>query len=100
MIFAADTLRDCVATLFTAAGVPEEQATLVADTPVRADLRGHSSHGVMRAPWYLDRLHSGAMTPVTAPETVVDAGAISVMDERDGAGQVIAHRALRPARYL
>jgi LDH2 family malate/lactate/ureidoglycolate dehydrogenase len=92
-----ETLRAQVARLFAAAGVPAEDAALVADTLVRADLWGHSSHGVMRAPWYLDRLHSGVMTPVTAPETVVDAGAVSVIDGRDGVGQVIAHRAMTDA---
>jgi len=97
MIIAADALRRFVATLFAAAGVPGPEAELVADTLVRADLWGHSSHGVMRAPWYLDRLRTGVMTPVTEPETVVDAGAISVIDGRDGVGQVIAHRAMLDA---
>lgn len=96
-IVTADALRGVVARLFAAAGVPEEEAELVADSLVRADLWGHSSHGVMRAPWYLDRLRSGVMTPVTAPETVVDAGAIAVMDGRDGVGQVIARRAMLDA---
>lgn len=97
MIVAAGTLSAHVAALFAAAGVPQAEAALVADTLVRADLWGHSSHGVMRAPWYLDRLATGVMTPVTAPETVVDAGAISVIDGRDGVGQVIAHRAMTDA---
>ncbi len=93
----ADVLRGFVARLYGAAGVPDEDAALVADTLVRADLWGHSSHGVMRAPWYLDRLRTGVMTPVTEPDTVVDAGAISVIDGRDGVGQVIAHRAMLDA---
>ncbi len=97
MIVAADTLCRFVAALFAAARVPAEDAALVADTLVRADLWGHSSHGVMRAPWYLDRLRTGVMTPVTAPETVVDAGAVAVIDGRDGVGQVIAHRAMNDA---
>ena len=83
-IVAPDRLRGFVAKLYAAAGVPEEEAGLVADSLVRADLWGHSSHGVMRAPWYLDRIRNGVMTPVTKPETVVDAGAISVIDGRDG----------------
>ena len=95
--FAADQLRGFTAALFGAAGVPQDEAALVSDTLVRADLWGHSSHGVMRAPWYLDRLRSGVMAAVTAPETVVDAGAIAVIDGRDGVGQVIAHRAMTDA---
>lgn len=93
----ADMLRGHVASLFAAAGVPAEESDLVADSLVRADLWGHSSHGVMRAPWYLDRLRTRVMTPVTAPETVVDAGAIAVIDGRDGIGQVIARHAMLDA---
>jgi LDH2 family malate/lactate/ureidoglycolate dehydrogenase len=96
-IVAADELRGFTAALFGAAGVPGNEAALVADTLVRADLWGHSSHGVMRGPWYLDRLRSGVMSAVTVPATVVDAGAIAVIDGRDGVGQVIAHRAMTDA---
>jgi LDH2 family malate/lactate/ureidoglycolate dehydrogenase len=96
-IVAADRLRGFTAALFAAAGVPKSEAALVADTLVRADLWGHSSHGVMRAPWYLDRLRSGVMSAVTEPATVVDAGAIAVIDGRDGVGQVIAQRAMADA---
>lgn len=86
----ADRLRDLVAALYRAAGLPDEHALLISDTLVRADLWGHSSHGVMRAPWYLDRVRHGVMKPVTAAERVVDAGAIAVVDGHEGVGQVIA----------
>jgi LDH2 family malate/lactate/ureidoglycolate dehydrogenase len=93
----AEALRDFVTALYAAAGLPEQDAALVADSLVRADLWGHSSHGVMRAPWYIDRVRAGTMTPITEPEVVVDAGAISVIDGRDGVGQVIAKRAMQDA---
>jgi LDH2 family malate/lactate/ureidoglycolate dehydrogenase len=93
----ADRLRALVATLYRAEGLPEADAALVADTLVRADLWGHSSHGVMRAPWYMDRLRSGVMTKATAPEVVLDGGAIVVWDGRDGVGQVITMRAMQDA---
>lgn len=92
-----DTLRDFVASLYHASGVPAEEARLVADTLVTADLWGHSSHGVMRAPWYIDRLRSGVMRPVTQPRQIVDAGAIAVVDAEDGVGQVIAVQAMSDA---
>jgi LDH2 family malate/lactate/ureidoglycolate dehydrogenase len=96
-IIAAEPLKELVAALFAAEGVPPEEAALVADTLVRADMWGHASHGVMRAPWYIDRLRSGVMTPLTAPEVVVDAGAIAVWDGKDGVGQVITRRAMQDA---
>lgn len=97
MMIAASTLRDRVAALYRAAGLPGEHAALVADTLVRADMWGHSSHGVMRAPWYLDRLRHGVMRPVTQAVPVVDAGAIAVVDGQEGVGQVIARDCMRDA---
>jgi len=94
---APEALRRFTAALYAAAGLPEEDAALVAETLVRADMWGHSSHGVLRAAWYIDRVRAGTMRPVTAPETVVDAGAIAVIDGRDGVGQVIARRAMLDA---
>ncbi|MDB5380135.1 MAG: Malate/L-lactate dehydrogenase [Rubritepida sp.] len=93
----AEALRDFVAALYRAAGVPDEGAALVADTLVQADLWGHSSHGVMRAPWYIARIRAGNMKPDIAPEVLVDAGAISVIDARDGVGQITTERAMLDA---
>jgi len=78
-------------------GVPEADATILADTLVQADLWGHQSHGVLRLSWYAARIQSGVMQAKTSPEYVVDAGALVVMDGRDGIGQVLASRAIRDA---
>jgi LDH2 family malate/lactate/ureidoglycolate dehydrogenase len=97
MKISADRLRSNVTALYRAVGLPDEHAALVADTLVRADMWGHSSHGVMRAPWYLDRVRHGVMKPVTEAERVVDAGAIAVVDGHEGVGQVIARDCMRDA---
>jgi LDH2 family malate/lactate/ureidoglycolate dehydrogenase len=41
--------------------VPPEDARLIADTLVQADLWGHQSHGVLRLGWYLERIRNGVM---------------------------------------
>jgi LDH2 family malate/lactate/ureidoglycolate dehydrogenase len=97
MHISPDTLRERVAALYRAVGLPGDHATLVADTLVRADMWGHSSHGVMRVPWYLDRVRNGVMKPVTDSVRVVDGGAIAVVDGREGVGQVIARDAMLDA---
>jgi len=97
MAFPAEALRARVSTLYRAVGLPEADAALVADTLVRADLWGHSSHGVMRAPWYLERVRQGVMRPVTDAVRLVDAGAIALVDGREGVGQVIARDAMLDA---
>lgn len=97
MHISCNALRDRVAALYRAVGLPDEHSALVADTLVRADMWGHSSHGVMRARWYLDRVRNGVMKPVTEAVRVVDAGAIAVVDAREGVGQVIARDAMLDA---
>ena len=77
--------------------MPHEDARLVADSLVQADLWGHQSHGVLRTGWYVARLKSGAMKAVTQPRFQVDAGAAALIDGNDGVGQVIATFATRDA---
>jgi len=93
----AGRLRDFVDAVFRGSGLAAADAALVADSLVQADLWGHASHGVLRVPWYVARLRSGAMAAVTAPELVVDAGAVAVLDGRNGVGQVLAASAAREA---
>ena len=92
-----DRLREFVSRVYRSEGVCAEDAHFVADTLVQADLWGHQSHGVLRLGWYYARLRSGAMKPVTAPETVVDGGAIAVLDGKDGVGQMVAKHAIEEA---
>jgi len=75
-------------------GVPTEDAHLLADSLVVAELWGHSSHGMLRLPWYVERLRSGVMTAVTKPEIVMDGGAVTVMDGHHGIGQVLSQKAV------
>ncbi len=79
--------------MLVALGVPEDDARLVADSLVQADLWGHQSHGFLRLPWYAARLRSGAMAARTDPEVLSDTGPLLMLDGRDGIGQVLADRA-------
>ena len=91
------SLIEFATAVYSGAGVPADDASLLADSLVQADLWGHQSHGVLRLGWYLDRLRNGVMKPVTRPEFVVDAGAIALIDGHDGVGQVLASLAARDA---
>ncbi|MEI5522046.1 Ldh family oxidoreductase [Streptomyces brasiliscabiei] len=91
---AAAALLDFAAASTQAHGVPPVDARLLADTLVTAELWGHPSHGMLRLPWYLDRLRSGATAAVAAPDIVTDNGAVLVVDGRDGLGQVLTARAV------
>ncbi|MDC0768941.1 Ldh family oxidoreductase [Streptomyces sp. HD] len=85
---AADLFGFAAATTETH-GVPAEDAGLLADTLVTAELSGHPSHGMLRLSGYLDRLANGATAAVAAPRTVSYNGAVLVVDGHDGLGQVL-----------
>ena len=93
----ADKLRAFTEAVYENAGLPREDAHLIADTLVQADLWGHQSHGVLRLDWYRARVKAGMMQAVTSSELVVDSGAIAVIDGHDGVGQVLTMRAMRAA---
>jgi LDH2 family malate/lactate/ureidoglycolate dehydrogenase len=86
-------LRGFAAGVLAAAGAPEDDAALVADSLVQADLWGHQSHGLLRLPWYVARLRSGAMRARTEPVVLSDTGPLVLLDGRDGIGQVLTERA-------
>ena len=87
-------LKQYVSAVYETAGVPQQDAALVADSLVQADLWGHQSHGVLRTRWYLERLRTGVTSAVTKPLTPIDGGALSVIDGNNGVGQVLAKHAM------
>jgi LDH2 family malate/lactate/ureidoglycolate dehydrogenase len=95
--FAADDVVAHGMRILSAQGVPESDAQLVAESLVTADIWGHPSHGMLRLPWYVARLQSGAMRAVSETETISSLAAVSVLDGRDGIGQVVTHRAVTAA---
>lgn len=90
----APDLRATMTHVLVAEGVPADDAELLADTLVVAELWGHASHGALRLPWYVERLRSGAMKAVTDVKTVLDNGAVVALDGQDGIGQVVTARAV------
>jgi LDH2 family malate/lactate/ureidoglycolate dehydrogenase len=90
-------LIDFAAMAFRFVGVPGADAALVADSLVRANMRGHASHGIFRLPWYVERIRRGVMEPVTWLEPVRDGGVVTVLSANDGVGQVAAMRAMQLA---
>ncbi|MGE4045714.1 MAG: malate/lactate/ureidoglycolate dehydrogenase [Acetobacteraceae bacterium] len=78
-------------------GSEEAEAAEVADHLVRANLAGHDSHGVGMLPTYVRVFQDGLLVPNQSPETVVDTGALLVIDAGRGYGQRMAANAVRRA---
>jgi ureidoglycolate dehydrogenase (NAD+) len=86
--------------LLEAVGVRSNDAQLVADTLVEANLRGTDSHGVARLPHYLRRIQQGSINP--RPEVVARrlSDSCARVDGDNGLGQVVMQRATREAIAL
>jgi uncharacterized oxidoreductase len=80
--------------IFAARGVPDDDAAWIARLLVRANLRGHDSHGVIRVPQYVDALKSGTLNARPAMRLVVDTPTVAILDGDGGFGQVVARRGL------
>lgn len=90
---AADLRTFCVQALL-GAGAQAEDAVVVADGLVAADLRGVHSHGVLRIGIYVDRLRAGSIDPAADLEVVRDGKAVVVADAQAGFGIARAAQAM------
>jgi LDH2 family malate/lactate/ureidoglycolate dehydrogenase len=90
----ADTLKKVVQSIFQRCGMLAEDAELLTETLVVADLRGVHSHGVMRVPNYVKRLQTG-VNPKGRPRVVKDNGAALLIDGNNSMGQIGSTFAMR-----
>ncbi len=84
-------------TVFEGAGVPGADAFLVADALIDADLRGVSTHGLVRFPIYVTRLRQGLVKAKPEMRVVGSRGATVVLDGDHGFGQVVGAEGMRRA---
>ncbi|WP_323010558.1 Ldh family oxidoreductase [Paracoccus sp. (in: a-proteobacteria)] len=85
-VIEAGALHRFTEELFAATGLREEDARLVADCLVEADLRGLASHGVSRAAIYLERLRAGLVTARPTMKVTEIAPAMARLDADNGLG--------------
>src|SRR5881397_3296035 len=89
-----ETLERITRDIFTAWKAPREDAAWIASMLVRANLRGHDSHGVIRVPQYVANLKAGTLNPRPTLRLVVDTPTIAVLEGDGGFGQVVARRGI------
>ena len=81
-------LQNVVREVFKACGMSREDADLLTDTLVTADLRGIHSHGVLRVPDYAKKLLEDGVNPRGKPRIVKETGAALVVDGDNSMGQI------------
>jgi hydroxycarboxylate dehydrogenase B len=83
--------------IFQAIHVPPDGAAWMAQLLVRANLRGHDSHGVIRIPQYIASWRKGESNPTAEPQVVQEGPATALVDGRLGFGQIVARRGMQVA---
>ena len=80
-----------------AMGVPQDDAPIIADVLITADLWGIPSHGVAHLKMYHERIKAGLQLPVTRVTVVRETETTAVLDGGNGMGMVVAQRAMQLA---
>jgi hydroxycarboxylate dehydrogenase B len=83
-------LQDFATQLLTAGGAAPEEAAVVADSLVQANLRGHDSHGAMRIPSYLQNVANGRIQTGQTLTIIKESPGSIVADGGWGFGQVLS----------
>ena len=83
--------------VFKAAGVTQDDAAVVAEMLVEADLMGLPSHGVQRIPQYLEDMDLGAIVPGAAVLVERRSSTTALIDGQWNFGQLVARHAAEQA---
>lgn len=76
-----------------AAGLPTEDAEIVAGLMAEADLRGSDTHGVIRLPIYLRRIRAGGVNARPNIRVVSDRPSAALIDGDNAMGHLVMRRA-------
>ena len=90
-------LNKAATMILEAGGSGPEEARIVADHLVLANLSGHDSHGIGMLPAYERSLSNGTLSPNQKVELVRDDSTIMMFDGRMGYGQVVGRQATAAA---
>jgi LDH2 family malate/lactate/ureidoglycolate dehydrogenase len=89
----AAALTAFVSRALLAAGLPGEDAQILATLMIEADLRGSDTHGVIRLPLYIRRLRAGGINPTPNIRVLNDRPSTALIDGDNGMGHLVMNRA-------
>ncbi len=92
-----DLLHDTGKAIFQAAGASDEEAQIVMEHLVGANLAGHDSHGVILIPAYINRIKRGHIVPGAPLEIERESSTTAHLNGNWGFGYVVTTRAMEMA---
>lgn len=93
-LVSADDLKVFSQAVLERVGLPANDAGIVADHLVVADLRGVHSHGAVRLPWYVSGIETATINPRPNLRRVRQRRCVGLLDGDNGMGQVVAARGM------
>ena len=83
--------------ILTHLDVPSEEASIIAEVTLDADLKGFSSHGIGRFPQYIKGLEVGTIKPQTVIDVEKESAATALVNGNHGFGHVVTYRSMEMA---
>ncbi len=95
-LFRAEDLREYIIRFFTRLNVREDHARIAADVLISADLRGVSSHGIIRLhSYYGSRILKGLIDPASPYQIVRETPTTLLVDGGNGLGMVVGYHTMK-----
>lgn len=98
--YSVDRLTQFSIDVFVKVGLTRENAEIITDSLIFADLRNVSSHGIVRLPTYIERIGKGIMNLQPDMEYLKQRGATCLLDAKNGIGQLAGYKAMKKAIEL
>ena len=96
--FNKEDLMDFVVRYMSKLGVPAEDAKIVGDVLISADVRGVESHGLLRlGSYYGNRISKNYIDPTTPFKIITETPTTALIDGGNGCGQVVSYKAMEMA---
>lgn len=92
-----ENLNPFIIDLTTKTGLGKNDADILAESLIDADLKGIRSHGLMRLPIYIRRMESGVIDIAKKVEVVKEKGSIKILNANHGLGQVAGVKGMEVA---
>ena len=93
--YPVNRIRDFSIEVLEKIGLTKENAGIIADSLVFAEIRNVSSHGIIRLPTYIERVEAGIMELQPEMEYVSQRGAMCLLDAKNGFGQLAGYKAMK-----
>lgn len=93
----APSAKQFIQSILIGNGVPPDNAAIITDCLIQADLRGVDTHGSNRIPSYMERIRQGVLDPRAAPTLTQVTPVVAQVDAHNGFGFVGAQKGMARA---